>query len=207
MIDGEGFAGDSILELRTRIAVFGESGNLTVGKAPARTLRARVRWNGELPPDGAEIRPYIRITDGTRYSEWLPKGVFYIDQKELNYDRTCLTILAYDVMMKAETAYTTELTFPAADIQIVREISEILGADIDARTYRLMTKGFTLERRDGWTVREALGDAAGLYAGSFITSDEGKLRLVSLFDAPSARVLGTETENTALSVGGTLIGV
>ena len=32
-------------------------------------------------PQRARLVPYVRLTDGVRYSEWIQKGVFYIDTR------------------------------------------------------------------------------------------------------------------------------
>lgn len=193
--------------LRTNIAAFGSSGNITVGKAPSRTLSAKIRYKGEDIPDMAEVRPEMRLVLGEQTTGWIPKGVFYIDQKTPDFWRNTMEISAYDALMRGEADYGgTALSFPARDYDLLRELAGKLGMDIDPRTVQRVTEGWWVPDVTEMTVREALGVLAGFYLGVFITSDEGKLLLISLTDAPTSRVLGDE-QSQAISVGGVLIGV
>ena len=56
-----------------------------------------------------------------------------------------------------------------------------------------MTAGYKFNLPAGYSMREALGMIAASYAGNFIISPTGELRLVSMFDLPpETRVLCTE---------------
>lgn len=198
-----------IIRMTSHIAAFGDYGNITVGKAPARTLNAKVRYKPALAdiPDMAEVRPEMRLVLGEQTSSWIPKGVFYIDKKTPDFWRNTMEISAYDALMRGEAAYGgTALTFPALDRDILQELAGKLGMEIDPRTTQRITGAQWLPDITDMTVREALGALAGYYLGVFITSDEGKLLLISLTDAPTSRVLGDE-QSRAISVGGVLIGV
>lgn len=61
----------------------------------------------------AEIRRYIRLVNGDRSSEWLPKGVFYVNRR--SWEDGLWSIEAYDAMLKADITWTPRpgFTFPA----------------------------------------------------------------------------------------------
>ncbi len=180
-IAGTEYGMDTLVRLRTSRAPFG-SGTPAMGRAVAGELELAVFAESGNIPRMAAIRPYVRVRNATQVSEWLPKGVYYIDTRETD-DIGLLTVRAYDAMLKAERAQPwSELSWPAPDLDAVEEIAEILGVALDARTEALMTAGFRIPMPAQYTMRETLAYIAALYGGSFVMTDEGKLRLVCLWD-------------------------
>lgn len=152
--------------------------------------------NGKItfaPESGAVVSGETLIfpVDGVESltSEWIPQGVFYIDTRETtaNYDGIpVLSIHGYDAMLKTEQMYASNDTVgDAPDTQYVQTIADAIGVDVDPRTWEIM-RGYIIPFPLGYTMREILGYIAASYVGSFIMSDEGKLRLVSLLDLPDA---------------------
>ena len=184
-IAGTEYGMDSLTSLRTSRTAFG-SGSPRLGLAPAGEISLSLYADSSAIPRMAELRPYVRVTDGTRYSEWLPKGVFYIDTREADSASGILTLRGYDAMLKGEQAYpSTSHSWPQGDLATVQEIATILGVTLDSRTAALMTAGFSVPLPAGYTVRETLQYIAALYGGSFVITDEGALRLVCLWNLAS----------------------
>lgn len=141
--------------------------------------------------------------DGTEEltSEWLPQGVFYIDTREVTANNNGLNILTlhgYDAMLKAEQPYSSNATVSdAPDTEYVQAIADAIGVEVDARTWDIMS-GYTIPMPLGYSMREVLGFIASAYIGSFVMTDDGKLRLVSLLglpDRPGETLLGDEQGN------------
>lgn len=141
------------------------------------------------------------VFPGVRYeyaeSEWIQQGIFFIDTREItnNDDNLDLiTLHGFDAILKAEQDYaTTELDWPAVDVDIVHEIARKMGVSVDPRTDELMTSGYELPLPTGYSLREYLSYIAAKYIGNFIMSDIGELRLVSLLELPEdTRLLITE---------------
>lgn len=122
-------------------------------------------------------------------SEWLQQGTYFIDTREITHNDDgldMLTIHGYDAMLRAEQPYaSTSLSWPAMDINIVREIAGKIGVQVDPRTVALMTSGYTLPLPTSYSLREILCYIAAKYLGCFIISDIGELRLVSLLEMPA----------------------
>lgn len=139
-------------------------------------------------PRMAMLTPYVRVTDGTQHSEWLKKGVYYIDTREESQNSDgipLITLHGYDAMLKAEQDYsTTALTWNAQDTDVVREIARFMDVPIDSRTFSIMNRHYSLAFPTGYTLRETLAYIAAMYAGSFIMTDAGQLRLVTLWELP-----------------------
>lgn len=214
VIAGMTYEQDKLVSAKTSVALMQGP---AVGNAVSQQLDL-VLLNPGTIPRMAEIDLYVRLNDGTTQSEWLPKGVFFIDTRE--YDETAdqLTIHAYDAMLKTEQSFTqagSQGEWPRTDIAVVKEIAYRIGLStsasatdgIDSRTLAILTNGYavqypgiTLEdgtpqySTDGaYSMREVLGYIGAMYGGNWCISDAGKLRLV-----PFAIIGPLNTDNPAL---------
>lgn len=187
-----------------------------LGQAVAREISVTVYAESANIPRMAVMRPYVRAFNTTSASEWIPKGVYYIDTREQEQD--ALTLHGYDRMMFAEAQYPeSDLDWPAADIDVVDEIADALGVDVDERTRATITQRFPIQlpeqyatdgeadMSDVFTMRDTLAGIAGLYGGVFIFNDLGKLQLICPWDAPQETFLLTTEAGNYLTFGGTRI--
>lgn len=183
-----GYRETSLFSVETSRRVFGDTpsiGNCIAGEINVKMLRPA----GEIARR-AMIKPYVRVTDGTRYSEWIQKGVYFIDTREYSasYDAVnIMTLHGYDSMLMTETDYPsdTQHDYPLLDITMVEHIANAIGVDVDDRTRTIMTAGYTFPLPVGYSSREVLSMIATAYAGNFIMNDMGELRLVQLNELPA----------------------
>lgn len=145
---------------------------------------------GEIPPMSMLV-PFIRLvsTEDTRiYSEWIKKGVFYIDSRSNTRNRDDLDILrlhGYDAMMKANKLYDhPNIGFPNTDINVVRDIANLMGVQLDTDTIPKINKGYIVQYPAQYTMRETLQYIGAMYAGNWIINDFGSLQLICLNDLP-----------------------
>lgn len=199
-----GYQEDQLFSVETNNLVF--SGNTPeVGGCVSGQLTLKMfKPLGEIVKQ-ARIVPYVRITDGKRYSEWIKKGVYYVDQRSESKfaDRIIINLSCYDSMMKTEQDYpNSDLEWPAKDIDVVREIAKSIGVSVDERTVQLMTMQYPVQYPAEYSMRETLGYIAAMYAGCFVMSDEGDLQLVTLYSLPvETRYLVTKDGDT-ITFGG-----
>ena len=74
-----------LISLGTENGVFGEE-TPTVGCCVAGEIDIEMlKPVGEIPKQ-ARLVPYVRLTDSTRCSEWIQKGVFYLDTRQKKED-------------------------------------------------------------------------------------------------------------------------
>lgn len=196
------FGHESLISMKTYLDTFEGGGPVVGGCRSAQIDIVMVNPTTITIPRMAKLRPYIRLTDGKITSEWIPKGVFYIDTRSVN-DVGILTIHGYDAMLKTEKVmYATEGemgNWPRRDLTVVNEIiSRILDDEfsLDERTEDILTERFQVDYpgfgEEGLTLREVLGYIAAAYAGNWIITDEGNLRLIQLNSQPKADILGSE---------------
>ena len=184
-IGGTDYGMDVLTSLNSCRSVFG-SGSPRLGMAPAGELSLSLYLDSASVPRMAEIRPYFRVVNDTRQSEWIAKGVYFVDTREADTTTGLLTLHAYDAMLKGEQAYpSVEHIWPYSDIQVVTEIASLLGVTVDARTTTLMTAGFMIPLPAQYTIRETLQYIAALYGGSFVITDSNTLRLIPLWSVKS----------------------
>ena len=203
---------DKLVSLNTERSVLG-SETPKLGRAVAREIDVTLYAESADIPRMAAMRPYVRAVNGVSSSEWIPKGVFYIDTRQQEQDT--LVIHGYDAMMFAEAAYPeSALDWPAADIDVVEEIADALNVDVDSRTTALITQQFPIQLPDQYvtdgsedmsevfTMRETLAGIAGLYGGVFVFNDLGELQLLCPWDAPEETFLLTTETGNYITVGG-----
>ena len=206
---GDGGYDESLLmSVSTSPSVFTEEspsvGNCVSAEIDVKMLKPL----GEIPAM-ARIVPYVRLTDGARHSEWIQKGVFYIDTRRKKEDGSQIekiVIHGYDDMLKAEQDYPpSKLSWPAKDIDVVKEIAEFIGVSLDTRTETVMKHGYIIQYPSNYSCREVLGYIAAMYGGCFTMSDLGELRLVALTGIPpETRYLIAEA-GRAITFGGVRI--
>jgi hypothetical protein len=157
-------------------------------------------------PRMAKVRPWVRVTDGTTYSEWVPQGAFFIDTREVTQNDDGLDVLnlhAYDPMLKTEADYpSTSHSWPYSDINVVREIASTIGVGVDARTVDLMTSNYQIGLPAGYSMRETLGNIAAMYAGNFICNYDGDLLLVPINSIPPETNYLVDQVGNAITFGG-----
>lgn len=181
-IAGTDYGEDTIVSLTTTGGLFAD-GTLSVGSAVSREINLSL-WNVSTTiPKMAKLIPYYRLSNGTQTSEWIQKGVYYIDTRSV--DSGLLTIHGYDDMLKAEQIWTPDqsLEFPMPMTQAANIIADIMGVEIDART--VLNSAYTVDYpANDYTLRDVLRFIAAAHGGNWIMSDAGELWLVGLNTLP-----------------------
>lgn len=208
-IAGTDYFMDSLVSMRTVRKVFSEDAPV-LGSCVAGELSLELIASDSSIPRQAKIIPSVRLTDGNRFSEWLQKGVFYIDTRSTREDTTgakILTIHGYDDMLKAEQDYPeSSLSWPAADIEVVNEIAAFIGVPVSEKTKEIISNGYQVQYPAQYTCRETLGFISAMYGGCFVMNDLGELELIRLAPVASKELgyLVTE-EGDAITFGGVRI--
>lgn len=207
LIGNEYVNSENISALKINSKIF--AGTPQVGKAVSADIElALINANVVIPQMG-EIKVETRACDANEQSEWLKQGIFFVDTREKTNNGdgiALLTIHGYDAMMKAEQDYgSSDLQWPASSSDVVNEIAGKLRVSVDDRTWDILTTNYNVELPASYSIREVLCYIAAMYLGAFIITEEGKLRLVGIFDLPvETGYLVTGTGN-AITFGGTRI--
>lgn len=202
------FSEKELIKIKTKHGLFLNDA-LEVGSCVSGEIDVEMLYPTIEIPRQAKLVPQVRITNGTRESEWLNKGVFFVDTRQKKNSNTGiqrLVIHGYDAMMKAEQDYpASKLQWPAKDIDVVREIADHIGVDIDRRTLEILTLGYAVQLPYEYTCREVLGYIAAMYGGCFVMNESGQLRLIVVSAIPvNTNYLVDESDN-AITFGGVRI--
>ena len=299
-----GYGETIINSIRTTRRVFSNS-KPEVGCCPSGEIYVEMhRPRGNIERMGTLI-PYIRLVsneDG-RYTEWLRKGVYFIDTRDNTHnddDLDIISIHGYDAMMKSEVPYgsfyteidftltnTSEtpdtvlgdwtksngvysatfrdnriqnnktisivysdddskvfgqtvsstqlaggvrfesrtmppenffgkvvlheantISFPARDIDVVRDIASKMQVHLDMRSdethksvVEYINKGYIIQYPAEYTMRETLSFIAAMYAGNWIINDAGDLQFIGIYDLPEETNLLTNELGRRITFG------
>ena len=198
-----GFRESAIISMATQKSIFPGS-TPTVGNCIAGQITVdMVRPKGDIPRR-ARLSPYVRLTNGVEHSEWVQKGVFFIDRREYSGDENeRITISGYDHIILTEADFPSSTDeWPRMDIDVVRDIASAIGTSVDTRTTQIMDKGYKINYPAEYSMREVLENIAAMYAGSFVMSDAGELLLVTMFGIPKETSYLIDSAGFAITFGG-----
>lgn len=202
------FSEKELIKIKTKHGLFLNDA-LEVGSCVSAEIDVEMLYPTEEIPRQAKLVPQVRITNGTRVSEWLNKGVFFVDTRQKKNSSTGiqrLVIHGYDSMIKAEQDYpASELQWPAKDIDVVREIADHIGVDLDGRTLEIITRSYSVQLPYEYTCREVLGYIAAMYGGCFVMNESGELRLIVVSDIPVDTNYLVDENYNAITFGGVRI--
>ena len=198
-INGVDYGEDVLISVETTGSLFKDDLPV-IGSAVSGEIDIRMLMPSATIPRMATIKPYIRLSNiaGTVKSGWLQKGEYFIDTRSVTHNDDGIDILkihGYDAMLKAEATYPDDnQTYPKSDTYVLNLIATTMGIQIDSRTTALMTEAYQIVHPAFASMRQVLKNIAGMYAGNFIISPEGKLLLVQLGSIGD----GTGTPNHAI---------
>ena len=198
-----GFRESAIISMSTQKSIFPKS-TPTVGNCIAGQISVEmIKPKGDIPRR-ARLAPYVRLTNGSEYSEWIQKGVFFIDHREYSGDENeRMVINGYDHIILTEADFPSSTDeWPRIDIDVVRDIASAIGTYVDTRTVQIMNNGYRINYPAEYSMREVLENIAAMYAGSFVMSDSGELLLVTMFGIPKETSYLIDSAGFAITFGG-----
>lgn len=149
------FTADDLITMRTSCGLFG-GGTPGIGGTVSAEIDVTLFPADVEIPRMAMLRPYVRLTNGVSTSEWIPKGVFWIDTRETDHVTQVMHLHGYDAMLKAEQAFITINLLPISlqmydynwldGITILGQrtpgILAKMGVELEAETrYSIVTNG------------------------------------------------------------------
>ena len=201
VIAGVTYGEDQIVSLSTTSGLFIED-TMGIGGAVAKEIDLVLRQPGNIPRM-AQMIPSYRLVKGTQASEWIQKGIYYIDTRSVDEVTGIMTIHGYDDMLKAEQVWepAQSLEFPMPMDDAVNVIAGLMGVTLDPRTQ--ISHTYTIDYpANNYTLRDVLRYIAVANAGNWIITDDGKLRLVSFGEIPTETNYLVEEGGDAITFGG-----
>ena len=143
------------------------NGKITIGGTSSMT--AEIIMENESIPAGKTIESYenVKMDDGTYES--IPMGKFKI-QKASTKDTLTTLIAAGPLTFATSQGYFSKLTYPTTTIQMLSEISEMIGIPIDTSGLEEIS---VETKPEGYTHREIIGYIAGMHGTNAYETREG----------------------------------
>ena len=193
-----------IVSLSTSACLFAED-TMSVGGAIAKEINLALVNPGAIPRM-AEIIPSYRLVKGSHASEWIQKGIYYIDTRSSDELTGVLTSHGYDAMLKAEQVWEPDqsLIFPMTMQEAAQKIARLMGVSIDPRT--VLSTAYSVDYpANEYTLRDELRYIAVAHAGNWIITDAGHLRLVTFGEIPPETNYLVSESGDAITFGGVRI--
>ena len=174
----------------------------SIGNATAAKLTLKLYTDSV--PRAATIKRFVRLRNKSQVSEWLPKGVFFINRRSV--EDGCWTVEAFDAMRKAEQSWSPDqrLVFPLSLPAAARALAQAIGTELDSRS--VLNEAFSMDYpASGLTIRDVLRSIAAVHGGNWSVTGDGKLLLVSLNSAPEETNFLITEYGEAITFGGVRI--
>ena len=201
-----GFTKSRLISVSTTAKAFTDKN--PVGNCIAQQIKVSMLKPFGYIPRMARMQLYVRLVNEAEASEWIPRGVFFIDTRSTDKQKEfeILNIQGYDAMLKAEADFPpSSLSWPAKDIDVVREIARYMDVNIDARTFEIMTAAYKIQNPIEYSCREVLSFIAGSYGANWIITDAGELRLLAWNSQPPETSYLTDQAGNRITFGGVRI--
>lgn len=172
-----------------RIFTCSVSGDLfpdaAAGGTISREIDLTIEPNGPIPRM-AQISLFSRLSSGGEVSEWLPRGVYYVDTRETSQATGLLSIHGFDAMLKAEETWLDPSDntgeWPISQKTAVEDIAGRMGISVDPRSQ--FRSGYRVEYPNDLTMREVLKYIALCHGGNWSMTGDGQLLLTPLGGLP-----------------------
>lgn len=179
VIDGVEYFENDLVSIETENNLFAEEAP-SCGNAVSGTITVKLRTPNTVIRTKAKMELFARVTSWDLKSEWIPKGVYFLDtrekQKAKNGEDTIIVLDGFDAMLFGEQDYTPSGNWPKSDAEVVSDMCWLLGVECEWHP----DKNFQITEPVGYSVREILGYVAAMYGGSVTINDSGKLQFIGL---------------------------
>ena len=144
-------------------------------------------------PSNAKVTPFIRLNGASGWTEWIPLGSYFIDNRLT--DNGLINLTCFDRIMYSEQKYVSGLTYPTSTTNVLNEVCGIAGITLDSSVV-LAAQNIQIAPT-GYTLRQVLGYIAGMNCGSWKMTKDDKLMLVKFISNPVRTILDTTTYSAA----------
>lgn len=162
---------------------------------------------GKDIPKQARMRIFTYLYNGTQQSERIPKGVFFIDTREYNADKTKMLVHGYDAAIKFDSDInSTDFEWPYSALNLVVALANSVGVSVDRSVTDAITNfnsGFKVPLTI-CTKREMIQFIAAMCGGNCYIGDDGKLHLMYLRVEPNSIEYGylSDENGNNITIGG-----
>lgn len=196
-----------IYSLKTSGSVFPE-GKPSIGNFCAREIDTIFEPpTGKTIPKQARMRIFTYLDNGTQQSERIPKGVFFIDTREYNADKTKMMVHGYDAAVKFDSDIAeTDFEWPVDVSNLVLALAHSVdvGVVMPVDLINLLSTNIYKVPLTICTKREMIQYIAAAIGCNAVIDDKGRLTFLLLrIDAAEVDTYYLADENgNYITIGG-----
>lgn len=216
-IGGTVYEQSQIVSLSTSEPLFAED-TMSIGGAVAREIDFAAFLDDSVPKR-AQIIHEVRLRLGDEVSEWLQKGVYYIDTRSRDPLTGVTTVHGFDAILMAEQEWIPPAKdkFPMDMQEAVELTAAALKLTIDPRSTFKTGDAYMVDypvadadeseeqQAQGLSIRQMWRWVAAAHGGNFIINDLGQLRLVPLNALPAETGYLVNESGNPITFGGVRI--
>lgn len=176
LIDGKEYAAQDIVSCEIERNLLENTAE--VGNATAAVLTLEISQRAAIPKR-ARIEVKYRLALNDARTDYIPKGIFWINTREKA--GRYLKLTCYDAMLMTQQDYLSDVTaddWPKQETDCVAEIARRIGTEIDLRTKIGTGDNHRVSMPVGRTMREVLEQIAAANGGNWCITPAGRLLLV-----------------------------
>lgn len=134
----------SLYSLKVSGSVFPED-KPSIGNFCAREIDAVFETPNKTIPKQARMRVFTYVANATQQSERIPKGVYWIDTREYNADKTKMIVHGYDSAVKFDSDIDdTNIEWPTTNpANLLIAICGSVGVGVDASVVEILNRFVT----------------------------------------------------------------
>lgn len=196
VVDGTTYLKSEIVSIKITGNLYTELG---IGNCSAKTAEVEF-YPTSSPARQSSVQVFVRIKSGNNYTDYIPKGTFFISKRETNYAKGTLKLTCYDAMLKAEQTYIDEQVgtlFPRSAASVLSDIASRIGVTLDSRN--VISSDFQVEYPNDLTMREELSLIGIANGGNWTITEDNKLYLCPLKSSATPIQIGRSCN--AINVG------
>lgn len=181
LINGNVYSDSEIINFSYEEHLY-QQDTFTIGTAIMTSIEVELLYSQRVVDDfqeGAEFQVEIGLETNTNIFEFIPLGVFTVEDIERN--NLTFKVVAYDRMCRAEQEYYTSLEYPATLSEVAQEIADCL--DLNLVTKEFVNHDFTVNVRPDFTdltFREVLRYIGELTGGYSRINRNGELEFFNI---------------------------
>lgn len=177
-INGIDYDSSQIFSMSTTRTMFNEN-TPVIGSCVSSEIDVEIINPVASIPPMAEIRPYVRIVGEGGVSEWVCKGIYYIDTRRNTRNPrgiNRLTIHGFDAMLKLSGRATAVMPylFPMSATSFLNRLTTLYGIQYDrVQLYNLASRlsSITIPKPEKRTLRELLGYIGFKLSGNWVIDE------------------------------------
>jgi len=175
IINAVTYLNDSVIDFDIGDSIV-PSDDFTLGSVISSSLSLSL-CTSDIIPNNAKLTPYVRLNGTSGYTEWLPLGDYYIDERKLQ--NNVWKFSCFDALIMSDIEYGSSLAYPAKMSDVMGEICLQLGVTLDPST--VINPAYTIDILPvGYTLRAMLSFISAAHGANVILGKDGKLKFVKI---------------------------